>query len=275
MLSRLVSYLQDRHQEITDFWIVKMGESNGDGYETSVSGQIFQSTAKEFIQLTIAHISDDQPSSLSIHHFFEKVFHMGWTLDLVTTGLITFKTIINEWLEKEEFTKDEQLVFFHALDEKLLSLYKNTVIKYTETWERTVSLQKTALRELSAPLIPVFEGISVMPLIGTIDTDRAKQIMETLLYGVVKYRSEVVLIDITGVPVVDTMVAHHLLKVADAISLVGSKCMLVGIRPEIAQTIINIGINLDHVLTNNTLQKGMEQALELTNRKIVRLEGSE
>ena len=144
---------------------------------------------------------------------------------------------------------------------------------YTQTWERTVSLQKIALQELSAPLIPVLEGITVMPLIGTIDTERAKQIMENLLTGVVKHRSEVVLIDITGVPVVDTMVAHHIIQAAEAVRLVGAKCILCGIRPEIAQTIVNLGINLNEVITKNTLKKGIEVALELTSRKIVKVEG--
>ena len=113
-----------------------------------------------------------------------------------------------------------------------------------------------------------------MPLVGTIDTERAKLIMENLLNGVVKHRAEVVLIDITGVPVVDTMVAHHIIQAADAVRLVGAKCMLVGIRPEIAQTIVNLGINLNQVITTSTLRKGIEQALEITNRKIVKLEGS-
>ena len=117
------------------------------------------------------------------------------------------------------------------------------------------------------------EGITVMPLIGTIDTERAKQIMENLLTGVVKHRSEVVLIDITGVPVVDTMVAHHIIQAAEAVRLVGAKCILCGIRPEIAQTIVNLGINLNEVITKNTLKKGIEVALELTSRKIVKVEG--
>lgn len=125
-----------------------------------------------------------------------------------------------------------------------------------------------ALKELSAPLIPVFEKISVMPLIGTIDTERAKLIMENLLNGVIEHRSEVVLIDITGVPVVDTMVAHHIIQASEAVRLVGAKCILVGIRPEIAQTIVNLGIDLGNFPTKNTLKNGIEAALELTNKKI-------
>lgn len=130
---------------------------------------------------------------------------------------------------------------------------------------------KIALQELSAPLIPVFENITVMPLVGTIDTERAKRIMENLLNGVVKHRSQVVLIDITGVPVVDTMVAHHIIQASEAVRLVGAKCLLAGIRPEIAQTIVNLGIDLSQVITKNTLQKGIQTALEMTDRKIVSL----
>lgn len=101
-----------------------------------------------------------------------------------------------------------------------------------------------ALQELSAPLIPVLDGVTIMPLVGTIDTDRAKLIMENLLDGVIKHRADVVLIDITGVPVVDTMVAHHIIQAAEAVRLIGATCILVGIRPEIAQTIVNLGIDL-------------------------------
>lgn len=94
-----------------------------------------------------------------------------------------------------------------------------------------------------------------MPLIGTIDTDRAKLIMESLLQGVITHNSEVVLIDITGVPVVDTMVAHHLIQAAEAVRLIGAKCILVGIRPEIAQTIVNLGIDLTNFPTKSSLKK--------------------
>ena len=156
-----------------------------------------------------------------------------------------------------------------------LSPLRESIIEaYSVEWERTVSLQRIALQELSASLIPVFEKISVMPLVGTIDTERAKLIMENLLEGVVKQRAEVVLLDITGVPVVDTMVAHHIIQAADAVRLVGAKCMLVGIRPEIAQTIVTLGINLNDFTTTSTLQRGMQEALRLTNRKIVEVEQS-
>ncbi|EFR97565.1 modulator protein RsbR, partial [Listeria ivanovii FSL F6-596] len=162
---------------------------------------------------------------------------------------------------------------YYRFETWLSTMYNKVVTAYADTWEKTVSIQKSALQELSAPLLPIFEKISVMPLIGTIDTERAKLIIENLLIGVVKNRSEVVLIDITGVPVVDTMVAHHIIQASEAVRLVGCQAMLVGIRPEIAQTIVNLGIELDQIITTNTMKKGMERALALTNREIVEKEG--
>ena len=144
---------------------------------------------------------------------------------------------------------------------------------YSVVWEKTVSLQKIAsTRTVCFPNTCLRKNFRNAFTSGTIDTERAKLIMENLLQGVVKHRAEVVLLDITGVPVVDTMVAHHIIQAADAVRLVGAKCMLVGIRPEIAQTIVTLGINLNDFTTTSTLQKGVEQALALTNRAIVEVE---
>lgn len=118
------------------------------------------------------------------------------------------------------------------------------------------------------------DNITVMPLIGTIDTERAKLIMENLLEGAMKHNSQVILIDITGVPIVDTMVAHHIIQAAEAVRLIGATCILVGIRPEIAQTIVNLGIDLSNFPTKSSLRKGFKTALSLTNREIVDLNTS-
>ena len=190
-------------------------------------------------------------------------------------SLRMFGRIVYDHLtETGEINKENHMEAVEEFDQWISPMYNEIVQAYAKTWEKTVSLQKIALQELSAPLIPVFEKISVMPLVGTIDTERARLIMENLLTGVVKHRAEVVLIDITGVPVVDTMVAHHIIQASEAVRLVGAQCMLVGIRPEIAQTIVNLGIDLNQFSTNSTLRKGIEKALEMTNRKIVSTEGT-
>ncbi|MBT2644373.1 STAS domain-containing protein [Bacillus sp. ISL-41] len=276
-MNKIISnYIQAHKQDILDQWIDRTKEEADDRVVRLVSDRVFQSASKEFIDLIISNFKGtSEEYNERLTDFAEKVVRLGWPLTFVTKGLHTFNLIVFEGMQKEgAVTQENQMEIVYEFDRWATPMNNEIVSVYSSTWERTVSLQKIALQELSAPLIPVFEGITVMPLVGTIDTERAKQIMENLLKGAVKHRSEVVLIDITGVPVVDTMVAHHIIQAADAVRLIGAKCMLVGIRPEIAQTIVNLGIDLNQFTTKNNLKKGIEAALELTNKKIVSLEGA-
>ena len=109
-----------------------------------------------------------------------------------------------------------------------------------------------------------------MPLVGTIDSYRASQIMETLLEGIARQQADVVIIDITGVPVVDTGVGNHLLQAAQAAELLGARVILVGISAEVAQTMVQLGINLSRIVTLATLQAGIEYALDLQGLAIAR-----
>ncbi|WP_174735205.1 RsbT co-antagonist protein RsbRA [Mesobacillus harenae] len=275
MNKAISNYIETNQQRILSEWIDITRSTAEDRVLRLVSDQVFVGTSKEFIDLIISNIKDSNEEFESkLSDFAEKVVRLGWPLNFVTKGLHTFAQIVFEEMKKEGIVNQEnQMELVYEFDNWVTPMNNEIVSVYSRTWERTVSLQKIALQELSAPLIPVFDGITVMPLVGTIDTERAKQIMENLLNGAAKHRSEVVLIDITGVPVVDTMVAHHIIQAADAVRLIGAKCMLVGIRPEIAQTIVNLGINLNQFTTKNTLKKGIEAALEITNRKIVEMEG--
>ncbi|PLR77293.1 RsbR protein [Bacillus sp. V3-13] len=277
MNKQIVDYIQTNREAILTDWIEEIKEQADERIMRVASEQVFIGTSREFIDLIVSNIKDSNEEFIAkLSDFAEKVVRLGWPLTFVTKGLQTFGKIVFEGMQEAGLiTRENQMDIVYDFDKWLTPMTNEIVSMYSTTWERTVSLQKIALQELSAPLIPVFEKITVMPLVGTIDTERAKQIMENLLSGVVKHRSEVVLIDITGVPVVDTMVAHHIIQAADAVRLVGAKCMLVGIRPEIAQTIVNLGIELNQFTTKNTLKKGIEAALAITNRKIVNVEGAE
>jgi rsbT co-antagonist protein RsbR len=268
-------FIQTNREEILTNWIKSMKEKSDERVLKVVSDQVFIGTSREFIDLIVSNLEDsNEKYSEMLGEFAEKVVRLGWPLSFVTDGLRDFARLAFEGMSAVGIvTEENRMEIIYDFDNWISPMTNEIVNVYSSTWERTVSLQKIALQELSAPLIPVFDGISVMPLVGTIDTERAKQIMENLLNGVVKNRSEVVLIDITGVPVVDTMVAHHIIQAADAVRLVGAKCMLVGIRPEIAQTIVNLGINLNQITTKNTLKKGIESALEIMNKKIVHTGG--
>ncbi|PKR82536.1 RsbT co-antagonist protein RsbRA [Heyndrickxia camelliae] len=274
MQNLLKDFIANNKEAILTEWMKRMKEEGDERVTKTVSDSVYANLSKEFVEVIFARIKkSNQEYTEKLEEFSERIVRLGWPLTYVSLGLTTLGRIIyTEIFQKDLIPSDRVKEFAMVYDKWMTPMMHEIIQAYTATWERTVSLQKIALQELSAPLIPVFEKISVMPLVGTIDTERAKLIMENLLNGVVKHRSEVVLIDITGVPVVDTMVAHHIIQAADAVRLVGAKCMLVGIRPEIAQTIVNLGINLNQVITTSTLRIGIEKALEMTNRKIIKLE---
>jgi len=127
--------------------------------------------------------------------------------------------------------------------------------------EQVIAAQQAALRELSTPLIPIAEGVVAMPLIGSIDSGRAQMVVEELLSGVATNRASTAIVDITGVPVVDTQVAGALVRAAQAVELLGARVLLTGIRPEVAQTLVGIGVNLGSIITRGTLQDGITFAL--------------
>ncbi|HEX6290765.1 MAG TPA: STAS domain-containing protein [Herpetosiphonaceae bacterium] len=125
------------------------------------------------------------------------------------------------------------------------------------------------VRELSTPAIPVYDGILVLPLVGNIDTGRAGQLMEAVLTSIQREHSSVVILDVTGVPVMDTGVANHILQVTHAARLLGAQCMLVGIRPEVAQTLVQLGADLSGIITRSDLQAGVAYALHQRGLRIV------
>jgi PAS domain S-box-containing protein len=127
--------------------------------------------------------------------------------------------------------------------------------------EQVIAAQQAALRELSTPIIPLTDDLVAMPLIGAIDSNRAQQVIETLLAGVAASRATTAILDITGVQVVDTQVANALLRAAQAVKLLGARVVLTGIRPEIAQTLVGLGLDLSGIVTRATLQSGIAFAL--------------
>lgn len=166
--------------------------------------------------------------------------------------------------------QDHVRVFLRAADgtvQQYLGAVQDITQQQHETEERTalqeqvIAAQQLALRDLSTPVIPVSDDVLVMPLIGSIDSLRAEMVMDTLLTGVVQSRATTVILDITGVPVVDTQVAGALLRVAQSVKLLGAQVVLTGIRPEVAQTLVTLGVDLRGIITRSTLQSGIAYAL--------------
>ena len=135
--------------------------------------------------------------------------------------------------------------------------------------ESVIARQQREMIELSTPVVALWEGVLALPLIGTLDSERTQIVMESLLERIVETGSMIAIIDITGVPTVDTSVAQHLLKTVAAARLMGADCIISGIRPQIAQTIVHLGLTLGEVTTKATMADAIRVALDLTGRMIV------
>ncbi|AEG93316.1 STAS domain-containing protein [Ramlibacter tataouinensis] len=136
-----------------------------------------------------------------------------------------------------------------------------TVSTYQQTREEIIQRQQQDLLELSTPVIKLWEGVLAVPMIGTLDSGRTQMVMETLLQRIVETGATLAIIDITGVPTVDTLVAQHLLKTVSAIRLMGAECVISGIRPQIAQTIVHLGIDLQGIASKASLADALSLAL--------------
>ncbi|MCP3029239.1 RsbT co-antagonist protein RsbRA [Halobacillus sp. A5] len=269
MDQKLKDIVIEHSDDIVKMWLDDVNKKKSSDYTAAISDELFDSTNREFVNVIFSSI-EKLGLANDITEFSERLINLGWPLSYLTDGMQVFRRVTSEYIlrQSDQVDSDYFAEVLREVDSWVDPVINKLVNEYSGSWENIVSLQRVALQELSAPLIPVMDNITIMPLIGTIDTERAKLIMENLLDGVIKHNAEVVLIDITGVPVVDTMVAHHIIQAAEAVRLIGSRCILVGIRPEIAQTIVNLGIDLSKFPTKSSLRKGFQSALELTNRTI-------
>lgn len=150
------------------------------------------------------------------------------------------------------------------------SIAQYTVSTFQRTREDIIRRQQEDLLELSTPVVKLWDGVLAVPMIGVLDSNRTQMVMETLLQTIVETGSELAIIDITGVPTVDTLVAQHLLKTVAAIRLMGADCIISGIRPQIAQTIVHLGIDLREITTKATLADALALALRQTGWQISR-----
>jgi rsbT co-antagonist protein RsbR len=144
-----------------------------------------------------------------------------------------------------------------------------TVESYQKMREQVIMRQQQELLELSTPVVQLWKDVLALPLIGTLDSARTQVVMESLLQKIVDTGASIAIIDITGVPTVDTLVAQHLLKTVAAARLMGADCIISGIRPQIAQTIVHLGVNLEDVITKATLADAFLIALKRTGATVV------
>jgi rsbT co-antagonist protein RsbR len=174
---------------------------------------------------------------------------------------------------RDELGKDPVAMFeeIRRADELLDSLGLYTTEVHQKNREQVILHQQQDMLELSTPVVKLWEGVLALPMIGTLDSARTQVVMETLLQRIVETGAEVAILDITGVPTVDTLTAQHLIKTVTAARLMGAECIISGIRPQIAQTIVHLGVDLGDVVTKATLADAFSTALKRLNLGVARV----
>jgi rsbT co-antagonist protein RsbR len=195
----------------------------------------------------------------------------GFTPSETATFVFSLKRPLFERLRQElgkdaEALAQETWTATQLLDQ--LGLWTTEV--FQKTREDVINRQQEEMLELSTPVVKLWDGILALPMIGTLDSARTQVVMESLLQRIVETGAEIAIIDITGVPTVDTLTAQHLLKTVTAARLMGADCILSGIRPQIAQTIVHLGVELGQVVTKATMADAFAVALERTGRMVTR-----
>ncbi len=197
----------------------------------------------------------------------------GMTTEQIIGGILTLRDVYGRSLF-ERYQQDMErlsaaLDIYEPVANKILSI---VALAFVEEREKVVRQQQEAIRELSTPVLQVRDQLLILPIIGVIDTHRARQLTEQLLRTIRTRRAKVVVMDITGVPAVDSKIAGHLVQTVDASKLMGATVIVTGISPEIAQTLVTLGVDIGKMNTVGDLQEGIEVANQFLGYRVVRIE---
>ena len=278
--SRIPEILSKYESDLASDWLREMDFDKG--RERRISEADLRSQALEFIRqlmqaLRSGNIHDINGSEWKpVRDMLDDVsrarVQQGFSSDETATFIFSFKQPLFTRLRKEvgadaQRLADETWVATQLLDKLGLHTFR----AYQKTREEVINRQQQELLELSTPVVKLWDGVLALPMIGTLDSARTQIVMETLLQRIVETGASIAIIDITGVPTVDTMTAQHLLKTVTATRLMGAECIISGIRPQIAQTIVHLGVDLGDVATKATLADAFRVALSRTGRTVCKI----
>lgn len=279
-MSQLLEAIRSNHDAVLNEWLQNMREANalrGMLDEAEVSDQAARMLGAIVAVTDESRIADlggsewqpikDMLADLSVSRATQGFTPSETALFVLSLKPALFKLIREHWGNKANELFAEIVVANNFIDRLAL----HTTDSYIAGRDQVIGRQQEEMLELSTPVVTLWDGIVALPLIGTLDSARTQVVMESLLQAIVQTNSRFAIIDITGVPTVDTLVAQHLLKTITAAKLMGAECILSGIRPQIAQTIVHLGINLEEVVTKAKLADAFRLALERSNRRVVRM----
>ena len=277
---RIGELLAARRDEILNLWIKDRLDSD-EFRDELISKKELRQQSRTLLELFTEAVRDsggesfEHPAYDDLRRFLNEISHLravkGYTPVENATYVISLRNAVRPMLVDEYQTEDSfglaSLLGHLAtlIDKMALVMIEN----YIRSREETIRQQRADMMELSTPVIKVWDKILTLPIIGTLDSRRAQLMMEALLQRIVETGSTVAILDITGVRTMDTLVANHLIKTVTAARLMGARCVLTGVSPAIAQTMVQLGIDLSQITTRAQMSDGVRLALELVGKAIV------
>jgi rsbT co-antagonist protein RsbR len=271
LLHELVTHLRQHRTELREGWAQNITEAR---LLTAMTKQEIFAEATSLYDNYVEALATGTLETLQTYSrtLSERIIPRG----VETNEVVGIVLLLRDVLARSLFAKyrDDFAKLDRILDayEPAANRIANTVaVGFVQERERVIRQQQEAIRELSTPVLQVRERLLILPIIGAIDPQRARQLTEQLLRGIRTNRAKVVVIDITGVAAMDVSVANHLVQTVEASRLLGATVIVTGLSPEIAQTLVNIGVDLGKMNTVGDLQGGIEQAERLLGYKVVSL----
>ena len=276
--SELVGEIRRQQDSILKEW-VNHQLSAGTLRRDILKEQDLKDQSKQFLELFVSALEADIDSSTPswkpvkemLHQVSESRARLGFSPKETATFVFSLKqplfALVQEHSKDRKQLANDLWQLTILVDE--LGLYTAEV--YQQSREAVILRQQQEVLELSTPVIQLWESVLALPLIGTLDSARTQIVMETLLQRIVETSAKIAVIDITGVPTVDTLVAQHLMKTVAAARLMGTDCIISGIRPQIAQTIVHLGVDLNDIVTKATLAGAFQIALQQLGAKVTKV----
>jgi rsbT co-antagonist protein RsbR len=275
----IVALLERHRDSVLQQWLRELTAQDGALGKGRLGAEDLQRQAEEFFSEFMSAYAGSSDSAAPewakvrafLEHLSRERVRAGFSSDETAMFIFSLKrALFNVVSGDRERSKEQLSSDLWQVSELLDKLGLRTVTAFQRGREEVINRQQQELLELSTPVIKLWDSILALPLIGTLDSARTQVVMESLLQKIVETESQVAIIDITGVPTVDTLVAQHLLKTITAARLMGAECIISGVRPQIAQTIVHLGINLEDVVTKAKLSDALALALQRSGRSVVR-----
>jgi len=273
--SRLPAILLESAPQITADWIARLNALPGQKISVSELENQCDSIVKKLIEAcrdgTLAQI--DGPSFAPLREILADLSRRraieGFSPTETATFILSLKQPLFARLRSALAAEPDRLVAETVTSGELIDGLSLFMMEgHQRVREEVIIRQQTEIAELSTPVVKLWQGILALPLIGTLDSARTQVVMENLLDSIVRYETDIAIIDITGVPTVDTLVAQHLLKTVAAARLMGADCIISGIRPQIAQTMVHLGVELN-VVSKANLSDAFALALRRVGKMVV------